>query len=641
MEEQIQELKWQRDVAQSRVENLLKSTAEERSSSSSMEDSRRKSYDSTEFDEPRMLTNLGKSNFYSPDEDGFLLEDTTPQFSGQDLYGNGEEMAERATQEPEDACKEVRCIEENSGEAEKVKFQDSQEDIREKKVESYDEQNHKSFVAGEKAENEAMELKKEDADSPLKTIDMELSLYAKLDAQDELTINKLVQEVQETEQFVEKQRQSPKKEDMEQSLSKDQSYLEHKQNYKSFVADENEAMESKKEDLDSSIKQIDMELSLHPELEAGDDLTTNKLVQEDKETEKQSQSSKKEDMKQNSSKEKSKQYVQEDGDSDKDDNTYEALKKKVKEMQKTIEYFMSMQSAEEKQSPSFSTIDDNTSPGGDYFNNKMRRSRSCRENLLFTNAVAAAATGRFTFKTSTNTSFDSDNTASFDAQSTKDSDTDTSSSSFHEFIAGLKERTMQHHYTPEADTETKKTKPQNADDSGAKAEFERQQSQIIELWEVCNVPLVHRTYSFLLFKGDPTDFVYMEVELRRLSFLKDSPETSRKQTAKAVAREREWLAKQIPKKFGKKEREEVYKKWGVELNSKQRSLQVSHKMWINSNDIEVCKESASLVATLVGFVDSNLTPKEMFGLSFSPTTPLNVKSSGWSISNSFSRISLT
>ncbi|CAA7037365.1 unnamed protein product [Microthlaspi erraticum] len=657
MEEQIQKLKWQRDVAQSRVENLLKSTAEDRSSSSSMENSRRKSYDSRDLDEPRMLNNLGKSNLYSPDEDGFLLEDTAPQFSGHDLYVKWEEMAERATQEPEDACKEVRCIEENSGVAEKFKFQDSQEDIVEKKAESYEEQN--------KAENEAMESKKEDDDSSLKTTDVKLSLHAKLEAEDKLTIKKLVQEVQETEQYVEEQRQSPKKEDMEESLSKDQSYLGYKQNYKSLIEDETEAMELEKVDTNSSVKKIDMELmSLHPKLEAEDKLTINKLVQEDQETvipmndkyfvanekaENEAIHSEMEDVdsslhaeleaeddlsvnmleeSQETEESVEKEEAKEYGDSDKDDNTYEALKNKVKEMQKTIEYFMSMQSAEEKQSPSFSTIDDNTSPGGDYFNNnKMRRSRSCRENLLFTNAVAAAATGRFTFKTSTNTSFD--------AQSTKDSDTETSS--FHEFIAGLKERTMQHHSTPE----TNKMKTQKREDSGERAEFERQQSQIIELWEVCNVPLVHRTYFFLLFRGDPTDFVYMEVELRRLSFLKDSPETSRKQSAKAVARERDWLAKQIPKKFGKKEREEVYKKWGVELSSKQRSLQVTHKLWINAKDIEQCRESASLVATLVGFVDSNLIPKEMFGLSFSPTTPLNVKSSGWSFSNSFSRISLT
>lgn len=570
MEEQIQELKWQRDVAQSRVENLIKSTAEERSSSSSMHN-RRRSYDSTDFDEPRMLNNLGKSNLYSPDEDGFLLEDTTPQFPGTDLCDKWEEITQRTSQEPEDACKEVRCIEvegqEKSGEAERVKIQDSLDDIVEKKVEPLSAgQDYESFAADEKAENEAMESKKEDADSFFKTIDIELSLYAKLESEDELTKAKLI-ETKEIEPSVEKE-----------------------------------------------------------------DIKTSWSGQEQK------PSPKKDDMEKNPSRDESEQYVemvQVYEESDKDDKTYEALKKKVKEMQKTIEYFMSMQSAEQKQSPSFK-IDDNMSPG-DYF--KTKRSRSCRENLLFTRA---SASGHFTCKTSNNTSFDSDNT--IDTQSTKDSDTETSNSSFQEFIAGLKEMAMQHQSTPELDTETKKMMQENSKDdesvSGEKAGFERQQSEIIELWEVCNVPLLHRTYFFLLFKGDPSDFVYMEVELRRLSFLKESPETLKKQTAKALTREKEWLAKQIPKKFGKKQREEVYKKWGVELSSKQRSLQVTHNLWNNTKDLEHCKESASLVASLVGFVDSNMTPKEMFGLSFSPTT-FNVKSSGWRFTNSFSRISFT
>lgn len=54
------------------------------------------------------------------------------------------------------------------------------------------------------------------------------------------------------------------------------------------------------------------------------------------------------------------------------------------------------------------------------------------------------------------------------------------------------------------------------------SEFKRLQGEIIELWHVCSVSLVHRTYFFLLFKGDPTDSFYMEVELRKLSFLNDT-----------------------------------------------------------------------------------------------------------------------
>lgn len=53
-------------------------------------------------------------------------------------------------------------------------------------------------------------------------------------------------------------------------------------------------------------------------------------------------------------------------------------------------------------------------------------------------------------------------------------------------------------------------------------EFDRQQRELFELWQTCNVSLVHRTYFFLLFRGDPSDSIYMGVELRRLSFLKES-----------------------------------------------------------------------------------------------------------------------
>lgn len=54
------------------------------------------------------------------------------------------------------------------------------------------------------------------------------------------------------------------------------------------------------------------------------------------------------------------------------------------------------------------------------------------------------------------------------------------------------------------------------------SEFKRLQREIIELWDACNVSLVHRTYFFLLFKGDSSDNIYMEVELRRLSYLKQT-----------------------------------------------------------------------------------------------------------------------
>ena len=49
------------------------------------------------------------------------------------------------------------------------------------------------------------------------------------------------------------------------------------------------------------------------------------------------------------------------------------------------------------------------------------------------------------------------------------------------------------------------------------------QTEILDLWDTCNVSLVHRTYFFLLFINiEPADTIYMEVERRRLSFIKDA-----------------------------------------------------------------------------------------------------------------------
>ena len=49
-----------------------------------------------------------------------------------------------------------------------------------------------------------------------------------------------------------------------------------------------------------------------------------------------------------------------------------------------------------------------------------------------------------------------------------------------------------------------------------KLKFEDERRQIVMLWHLCHVSLIHRTQFFLLFKGDPADEIYMEVELRRL-----------------------------------------------------------------------------------------------------------------------------
>jgi centromeric protein E len=66
--------------------------------------------------------------------------------------------------------------------------------------------------------------------------------------------------------------------------------------------------------------------------------------------------------------------------------------------------------------------------------------------------------------------------------------------------------------------------------------FEKKQKAIIELWHECNVSIVHRTYFFLLFKGDRADNIYLEVEHRRLSFIKGSSSAGFEASATVTSR---------------------------------------------------------------------------------------------------------
>ncbi|KAL2537709.1 ATP binding microtubule motor family protein [Forsythia ovata] len=161
--------------------------------------------------------------------------------------------------------------------------------------------------------------------------------------------------------------------------------------------------------------------------------------------------------------------------------------------------------------------------------------------------------------------------------------------------------------------------------------FERLQRSIIELWNTCIVPLVHRTYFFLLFKGDLIDSIYMEVEHRRLSFLKETfsmgnPTAQDGRTltlalsnsTKALRREREMLRRLMYKRYMRHERCRIYQKWGIKTNSKQRRLQLVHRLWSDTKDMDHIGESAAIVAKLIGFSEQGQGLKEMFGLTFIP-----------------------
>ncbi|GKV24102.1 hypothetical protein SLEP1_g33756 [Rubroshorea leprosula] len=170
-------------------------------------------------------------------------------------------------------------------------------------------------------------------------------------------------------------------------------------------------------------------------------------------------------------------------------------------------------------------------------------------------------------------------------------------------------------------------------------EFERQQRAITELWQACHVSLVHRTYFFLLFKGDPTDSIYLGVEHRRLSFLKETFSQGNKavhdgqtltlaSSMRALRRERETLSKLMRRRFSEEERLQLYQKWDIGLNSKQRRLQLVNQLWTDTNNMERIKESATIVAKLIRFVEQGQAIKEMFGLSFTPARPRR-RSFGW------------
>ncbi|OIV97605.1 hypothetical protein TanjilG_12362 [Lupinus angustifolius] len=159
------------------------------------------------------------------------------------------------------------------------------------------------------------------------------------------------------------------------------------------------------------------------------------------------------------------------------------------------------------------------------------------------------------------------------------------------------------------------------------SELERRQREIIELWDACNVPLAHRSYYFLLIKGQLSDSVYLNIEFWRLSFLKDTYSSATNITEKgldvtpnsslkALNRERKMLSGYVHKKFSRKEREELYKKWRIDLKTKHRSIQLAWLLWTNTKDLNHVRESAMLVAKLVGFIDSGEASKKLFGFGF-------------------------
>ncbi|KAJ8750869.1 hypothetical protein K2173_016050 [Erythroxylum novogranatense] len=176
--------------------------------------------------------------------------------------------------------------------------------------------------------------------------------------------------------------------------------------------------------------------------------------------------------------------------------------------------------------------------------------------------------------------------------------------------------------------------------------FEDQKKQIIMLWHLCHVSIIHRTQFYLLFQGDPADQIYVEVELRRLSWLEqhlaelgnaspallgDEPASSVSSCIKALKQEREYLAKRVNSKLTAEEREVLYAKWEIAPVGKQRRLQLVNKLWTDPLNMQHIEESAALVAKLVGFCETGEhVRKEMFELNF--VNPSDKKTwMGWNL----------
>ncbi|GAB4853690.1 Kinesin-like protein nack2 [Ancistrocladus abbreviatus] len=177
--------------------------------------------------------------------------------------------------------------------------------------------------------------------------------------------------------------------------------------------------------------------------------------------------------------------------------------------------------------------------------------------------------------------------------------------------------------------------------------FEDQRKQIVMLWHLCHVSLIHRTQFYLLFRGDPTDQIYMEVELRRLTWLEqhlsdlgnaspallgDDPASYVSSSIKALRQEREYLARRVSSKLTPEEREMLYIKWEIPVEGKQkRRLQLVNKLWSDPHNMQHVQESADTVAKLVGFCESGEhVTKEMFELNF--RSPADKKAwMGWNL----------
>ncbi|XVE56121.1 hypothetical protein DITRI_Ditri03aG0212200 [Diplodiscus trichospermus] len=494
MANEIEELTRQRDLAQSRVENLLLSVREVQL----LKQGEYSSLSSTEVVKVPCIIGYNKHrDTFAPSvpssndqylrlpeksEDDFLLDGITPKFFGPDPCKDWEEIAQKMEKEYEDNCKEVPCIE----------IEDS------------------SIKMNEKAEFSSLTSDKNGG-----KLAMEETIVKKIET-DELSIQP---------------------EEQQEKLIVTGAVIKEIEGKVPLTESSNEKLEG-----DS--------FSTDPEGNPGKLDTTT--------------------MKENVVSSPQKDYFQ---SSDVyTDETYKALSKKIEELQRTVRFLVSTQQAEH--SPCFSYASGSSS---------MSRSRSCREVITTVPSSPYFEKAEQNINTPPPTGFGKDNLEKprglhqklsglkYDNingnMSRRNSQSSLSSTSGEAHSLDLEDTCSSHDFPPRpwksfgddpvrketsstdfaadgSETElqseqqiennlAQETKD-NTDDSRETmkesmqlnpswpSEFELQQRKIIELWDACNAPLIHRTYFIMLFKGDPSDSLYMEVELRRLNFLKNS-----------------------------------------------------------------------------------------------------------------------
>ncbi|KAK9847039.1 hypothetical protein WJX84_002496 [Apatococcus fuscideae] len=139
--------------------------------------------------------------------------------------------------------------------------------------------------------------------------------------------------------------------------------------------------------------------------------------------------------------------------------------------------------------------------------------------------------------------------------------------------------------------------------------------KVVALWEELFVPLVHRSRWFLAFRG--SEVFYYETEHRRLQHLRtvmgvssaddgspESKQSAEKFLEKAQRKlewERRFLASQLKVEYTAEERDELFLKWNIYKDSKERKLQLVRQLWAaNRQNPEDMQEFSEMVLRLNG-----------------------------------------